>query len=107
MAEVVNLDPADSTVTGWAEKACRALEAVSGEVLYDDREERPGIKFKDADLVGCPIQVILGGKGVGRGVAETKNRLTGEKGTIELDKLEQGIKDYVAAVNEAWSSRRP
>ena len=107
VAEVVNLDPADSTVTGWAEKACRALEAVSGEVLYDDREERPGIKFKDADLVGCPIQVILGGKGVGRGVAETKNRLTGEKGTIELDKLEQGIKDYVAAVNEAWSSRRP
>ncbi len=107
VAEVINLDPADATVSSWAEKACKALEDASGEVLYDDRDERPGIKFKDADLVGCPIQVILGGKGVGKGVAETKNRLTGEKGTIALDALDEGIAAFVAHVNETWNARRP
>ncbi len=106
VAEVINLDPADATVTDWAEKACQGLEAVCGEVLYDDREERPGIKFKDADLVGCPVQVILGGKGIARGVAETKNRLTGEKGTISLDQLEEGLKGFVAQVEAAWAARK-
>ncbi len=106
VAEVINLDPADATVTDWAEKACKGLEAVCGEVLYDDREERPGIKFKDADLVGCPVQVILGGKGIARGVAETKNRLTGEKGTISLDQLAEGLKDFVAQVEATWAARK-
>ena len=106
VAEVINLDPADATVSSWAEKACQGLEAVCGEVLYDDREERPGIKFKDADLVGCPVQVILGGKGIARGVAETKNRLTGEKGTVSLDQLEEGLKDFVAQVEAAWAARK-
>ena len=106
VAEVINLDPADATVSSWAEKACQGLEAVCGEVLYDDREERPGIKFKDADLVGCPVQVILGGKGIARGVAETKNRLTGEKGTVSLDQLEEGLKDFVAQVEATWAARK-
>lgn len=106
VAEVINLDPADATVSSWAEKACQGLEAVCGEVLYDDREERPGIKFKDADLVGCPVQVILGGKGIARGVAETKNRLTGEKGTISLDQLEEGLKGFVAQVEATWAARK-
>ena len=106
VAEVINLDPADATVSSWAEKACQGLEAVCGEVLYDDREERPGIKFKDADLVGCPVQVILGGKGIARGVAETKNRLTGEKGTVSLDQLGEGLKDFVAQVEATWAARK-
>ena len=106
VAEVINLDPADATVSSWAEKACQGLEAVCGEVLYDDREERPGIKFKDADLVGCPVQVILGGKGIARGVAETKNRLTGEKGTVSLDQLEEGLKGFVAQVEATWAARK-
>ncbi len=106
VCEVVNLDPSDAGVTAWAEKACAVLEAESGEVLYDDREERPGVKFKDADLVGCPIQVILGGKGVKKGVAETKNRLTGEKGAVPLDSLEEDLRAYVAQVNAIWEARR-
>ncbi len=104
VCEVINLDPADAAVTDWTQKACTILEAVSGEVLCDDRSERPGVKFKDADLVGCPVQVILGGKGVARGVAETKNRLTGEKGVVPLDNLEAGLTAYVKAVEDLWSS---
>ncbi len=105
VCEVVNLDPADAEVTAWAEQARAILEAESGEVLYDDRDERPGVKFKDADLVGCPIQVILGGKGVKKGVAETKNRLTGEKGSVPLDSLAEGLRAYVAEVNAIWAGR--
>lgn len=105
-AEVLNLDPADETVTSWACKVCDLLEPLCGEVLYDDREERPGVKFKDADLVGCPMQIILGGKGVRRGVAETKNRLTGEKGSIALESLAQGLAGFAEAVNASWQARR-
>ena len=83
------------------------LEKVSGEVLYDDREERPGVKFKDADLVGCPIQIILGGKGVARGVAETRNRLDGARGEIAITDLEAGLASFVDSVLAMWKNRRP
>ena len=90
-----------------AKKACDILEKVSGEVLYDDREERPGVKFKDADLVGCPIQIILGGKGVARGVAETRNRLDGARGEIAITDLEAGLASFVDSVLAMWKNRRP
>ena len=49
------------------------------DVLFDDRDERPGVKFKDADLLGIPCQVIVGKKGLQRGVVEFKVRKTMEK----------------------------
>ena len=107
VAEVINLDPANGQVTELAKKACDILEKVSGEVLYDDREERPGVKFKDADLVGCPIQIILGGKGVARGVAETRNRLDGSRGEIAITDLEAGLASFVDSVLAMWKNRRP
>ena len=54
------------------------------DVLLDDREERPGVKFKDADLIGLPMQVVVGGKGLARGIVEVKNRKTGEKGELPV-----------------------
>ncbi|MBX9688980.1 MAG: proline--tRNA ligase [Candidatus Obscuribacterales bacterium] len=53
------------------------------EVLLDDREERPGVKFKDFDLIGVPYRLTIG-KGVGQGVLEFQNRLTDEKSEIAL-----------------------
>ncbi len=50
------------------------LEARGVEVLLDDREERAGVKFKDADLLGIPFRVTIGGKGLARGVVEVKPR---------------------------------
>ena len=52
------------------------------EVLLDDRDERAGVKFKDADLIGIPYQVVVGDKGVNRGVVEVKDRAT--KGVKEV-----------------------
>ncbi|MCH6545797.1 MAG: proline--tRNA ligase, partial [Deltaproteobacteria bacterium] len=48
------------------------------EILLDDRDERPGVKFKDADLIGVPIRVTLGAKGLQKGNVEVRKRLGGE-----------------------------
>ena len=55
------------------------LEKLRLEVLLDDRKERPGFKFKDADLLGIPIQVIIGDRGLSEDKVELKFRKSGEK----------------------------
>jgi prolyl-tRNA synthetase len=57
-----------------AEQVVAALAAAGVEVLHDDRDERPGVKFKDADLVGIPIRIAVGKKGLAEGKAEWKLR---------------------------------
>jgi prolyl-tRNA synthetase len=56
-----------------------ALEAAELEVLWDDRDERAGVKFNDADLIGTPYQVVVGEKGLAEGMVEVKTRKTGDK----------------------------
>ena len=56
-----------------------ALQQAGLEVLWDDRDERAGVKFNDADLIGAPFQVIVGDKGLSERVLEVKIRNTGEK----------------------------
>lgn len=75
-------------------------------VLLDDREERPGVKFKDADLIGAPMQLVLGGKGLSRGVLECKDRRTGEKGELPVDALETALPQWMEGVRKAWAERR-
>jgi len=53
------------------------LERTGIEVLLDDRDERPGVKFNDADLIGCPYQVVIGDRGLKDGQVELKERRTG------------------------------
>jgi prolyl-tRNA synthetase len=53
------------------------------EVLWDDREASAGVKFFDADLIGCPVQVLVGARGLARGVVEVKIRATGERRELE------------------------
>ena len=53
------------------------LEKAGIEVLLDDRDERPGVKFNDADLIGCPYHVVIGDKGLKEGQIELKERRTG------------------------------
>ena len=68
----------DAAVIAEAEKLHDALQAQGLDVLWDDRDERPGVKFKDADLVGCPLRVTIGGKSWADGVAEVKARTEGD-----------------------------
>ncbi len=72
---------------GLAAECERVAEALSGkgyEVLYDDRIERPGIKFKDADLIGVPVRIVLGEKNFAEGFAELRDRKTGETERVAL-----------------------
>ncbi|PKU25804.1 proline--tRNA ligase [Telmatospirillum siberiense] len=66
--------------------ACETLyRALGGEVLYDDRDERAGVKFADMDLIGLPWQIIVGPKGIARGIVELKSRKTGERQELPLE----------------------
>lgn len=57
------------------------------EVLYDDRDERPGAKFSNMDLIGLPFAVTIGPRGLEAGIAEVKNRATGERTEIKLSEV--------------------
>ena len=61
-----------------------ALEAAGLEVLWDDRDERPGVKFKDADLIGVPLRVTVGSKGLATGNVELKDRADADPKRVEL-----------------------
>ncbi len=64
------------------------LTAAGLEVLFDDRDERPGIKFKDGDLLGIPFRVVLGPKTLAKEAAEVRHRRTRE---MQLIPLQSGL----------------
>ena len=65
----------------------QSLRSRGVDVLYDDRDASPGVKFADADLLGLPVQLVLGAKGLARGVVERKVRATGERDERPFDEL--------------------
>lgn len=85
--EVVPLSVGDDVVWPVADQLSSELVQAGLEVVVDDRKERPGVKFNDADLMGFPYQVVLGKRGVKNGVAEVKNRATGEREDVEFAQL--------------------
>jgi prolyl-tRNA synthetase len=76
-----------ATVVAEADRVYDELRARGVDVLYDDRDVSPGVKFADADLVGVPVQLVVGAKGVGRGVVERKVRATGARDEMPLHDL--------------------
>ena len=71
-------------VVGAAEAAYRDLSERGSEVVIDDRDESAGVKFADADLIGYPVQVVIGKRGVEAGMADLKVRSTGERSHAPL-----------------------
>ena len=84
---VLNLDPKQEEISSAAESLYRQLLQEGIEVLYDDREERPGIKFKDADLIGIPYRVTIGKRFVEEGEVEIRNRKDGQTQSLSLDRV--------------------
>ncbi len=72
-------------VRAAADKIYDELVATGVEVLYDDRDASPGVKFADADLIGAPLQLTVGAKGLARGAVERKDRATGERDDVAVD----------------------
>ena len=91
---------------GEAESAATRLydeiRAAGVEVLFDDRNERPGVKFMDADLIGLPLRVTLGERSLKKGGAEIKRRNSKESVVVPLDqtveKVRQEIRDLEAEI---------
>jgi len=84
---LVSLQAGDAQVTEVAERLYAELEKAGLEVLFDDRDERPGVKFKDADLVGLPYRIAVGKKGVAEGVVELKARRGTEVLKVKIDEV--------------------
>ena len=79
-------------VASTAEKAYRRLEAARIEVLYDDRDESPGVKFNDADLLGIPLRLTISPRTLEKKSLEAKWRTEKETTLLPLEKLAAGVK---------------
>lgn len=88
---VTVLNPKDAEVRQAAEDLWQQLEAVGLEVLFDDRDERPGSKFKDADLLGIPWRVTVGAKGLKQGAFELQERRSQQMQSLPPAQLVQQL----------------
>ena len=98
--EIVPLSVGDDTVWPPAKQLADAFVEAGLETVVDDRDERPGVKFADADLIGLPWQVIVGKRGVANGVAEVKNRETGERVDVALDEVAAWLVARIAPLRQ-------
>jgi prolyl-tRNA synthetase len=87
----------DTKTMDVARRLYEDLTAAGLEVLFDDRDERPGVKFKDADLLGIPYRVVLGPKTLAKETAEVRSRRTREIELISLQSLLDKLRDRVQA----------
>lgn len=94
---VVPVNTKDEASAAKAEEIYMQLKKVGLETVIDDRNERPGVKFKDADLIGYPLRVVVGPKTLTEGNLEVKIRKTGEIRYLPLDgDYVQDIKNIIA-----------
>lgn len=90
--EILPLNMKDSMTVEIAEKLYKDLKEKGLEVLMDDRDERAGVKFKDADLIGIPTQIILGEKNLKEGLVEIKDRRTKEAKKVKVEEVGERVK---------------
>ena len=89
---LVNMKPGDGDCYAACEDLYARLTAAGVDVLYDDRDTRAGAKFAGMDLIGLPVQVIVGPRGAKSGQAEIKLRASGERHEVGLDTVVERIK---------------
>jgi prolyl-tRNA synthetase len=82
---IVTMRADDEPSAGAADDLYERLQAVGVEVLYDDRDERGGVKLGSMDLIGLPWQVIVGPRGIANGTVELKRRSTGEREELSIE----------------------
>ena len=86
----------DEALATAAEKLYAALQEKGIEVLLDDRDERAGVKFADADLIGIPLRVTIGPKKLAEGNVEIRNRKSGETKIVSLPEVQEFIVNFVS-----------
>ena len=89
--EICLLDPKDSHTARSAQKLYKSLWEKGVDVFLDDREEKPGVKFKDADLLGFPLRVNVGARDIKKDLAEVVYRRTGKREKLSTSSLESTL----------------
>jgi prolyl-tRNA synthetase family II len=93
---VIMVSTQDEAVRTAAESIYADLLASGVDVLIDDRDERPGVKFKDAELVGIPFRITVGSRDLADGLVEVVSRSTGEKERVPIDEAVRHVQALLA-----------
>ncbi len=93
---VLTLSPQDEATVAAAEALYAELQAAGVDTLIDDRDERPGVKFRDAELIGIPYRVSVGTRDLAQGVIEITNRATGERERVPADQAVTRVLRYLS-----------
>ena len=99
--EVIPLNSDKPEVREAADRIYNELTAAGVDVLLDDRDARPGVKFKDADLIGIPLRVVVGGRTLADGQVELKRRTDAEATLVDID---QSVAQTLTIVRELLGS---
>ena len=94
---VVLLSPQDEATAAAAESLYAQLQATGADVLLDDRDERPGVKYRDAELVGIPCRVSVGRRDLAEGMVEVTSRATGEKERVPVEQAVKYVQEFLSA----------
>ena len=92
---LIALNPQDEAVQKTSEQLYGELQARGVDVLFDDRDERPGVKFNDADLIGIPLRLTVGKKGLEQGKIELSLRRDREKHLIDLADVQAKVAELL------------
>ena len=95
LVHLISINPKNENVAKTCDDVYSELRASGIEVLYDDRDASPGFKFNDADLLGMPIQVVIGEKKLKENRAEIKIRKTDERFDVDLSELMTKVKELL------------
>ena len=85
----------DEPIRRVSEDLYKSLSEKGIDVILDDRDERAGVKFKDADLIGIPLRVTIGHKSLAEGRIEIKIRASGEVNSLAIDRVDEFIVNYI------------
>ncbi|MEO8502299.1 MAG: proline--tRNA ligase [Acidobacteriota bacterium] len=92
-----SLNPSDAAVSKTADELYAGLRAQGVDVLYDDRDERPGVKFKDGDLIGIPVRITVGAKSLADGKVEVSSRRERVKELVAVPEAIAGVMERLRA----------
>ncbi|MFD0406786.1 proline--tRNA ligase [Kitasatospora sp. NPDC127116] len=96
---VVVLGVTDATVAEAAEDLYRQLQADRVDVLLDDRNERPGVKFSDVELIGIPYRITVGARGLAEGTVEVTSRATGETQLVPVAQAVEHVRKLLTTAD--------
>ena len=100
-AIILSLNMKNTDVVNTSENIYQTLRGSGIEVLLDERDERPGIKFKDADLIGMPIHIIIGEKNLKEGKAEIKIRKSNKRIIVPVSDMEKQVRELIKELTPA------